>query len=204
MNERARSFEALARSRRSIRGFAPDPVPRETIFRLLEIACQAPSAHNRQPWRFVVLERGDRRDRLLEALGRRFLAAMEADGVTRPEAEMRLERSQQRLRDAPWLVLLCLTTREMDVYPDDERSQAEHTMAVQSAALAGGHLLLAAHAEGLASCWMCAPLFAPDTVREELALPMDWEPQAAILLGIPAEPGRARGRRPVDEVTLWK
>jgi F420 biosynthesis protein FbiB-like protein len=204
MNEGGGSFEALARGRRSIRSFATDPVPRESIARLLEIACQAPSAHNRQPWRFVVLERGEPRGRLLESLGRRFLAAMEADGVARPEAEMRLERSQQRLRDAPWLVVLCLTTREMDVYPDAERSRAEHTMAVQSAALAGGHLLLAAHAMGLASCWMCAPLFAPETIRAELGLPADWEPQAAILLGKPAEPGRARGRRPVDEVTLWK
>ncbi len=204
MNEGTISFEALARGRRSIRSFAPDPVPRETIGRLLEIACQAPSAHNRQPWRFVVLGRGEARVRLLEALGRRFLAAMEADGIARPEAERRLERSQQRLRDASWLVVLCLTTREMDVYPDDERSQAEHTMAVQSAALAAGHLLLAAQAEGLASCWMCAPLFAPDTVRGELGLPVDWEPQAAILLGKAAEPGVARGRRPADEVTLWK
>jgi nitroreductase len=77
-------------------------------------------------------------------------------------------------------------------------------MALQSCALAGGHLLLAAHASGLGACWMCAPLFAPDVVRQALALPNDWEPQAAIVLGYPAESGEARGRKPVDEVTLWR
>lgn len=42
-------------SRKSIRGFKPDPVPKETIARILETACRAPSAMNTQPWEFVVL-----------------------------------------------------------------------------------------------------------------------------------------------------
>lgn len=198
------SFEALARTRRSIRRFRPDPVPQEVIRRLLEVACQAPSAHNRQPWRFVALGGGEGRRRLVEALSERFTSDMEADGVPRPEAERRLARSQERLRDAAWVVVLCMTTLEMDTYPDAKRAEAEQTMAVQSAALAGGNLLLAAHAEGLGACWMCAPLFAPEIVRQTLDLPADWAPQAAILLGTPGEPGVARGRRPVDEVTLWR
>ena len=63
----------------------------------------------------------------------------------------------------------------------------EWLMAAQSTALALGNLLLAAHHEGLAACWMCAPLFAPDIVRDVLDLPADWEPQALITLGYPAE-----------------
>ncbi|HLB65648.1 MAG TPA: nitroreductase family protein [Anaerolineales bacterium] len=198
------AFEAFVRSRRSIRRFQGRPVSAEVVRRLLEVACQAPSAHNRQPWRFVVLERGENRRRLIEALSARFRSDLEADGVSEAEIARRLERSEERLRDAPWLVILCLTPEGMDAYPDAGRTEAERAMAAQSAALAGGHLLLAAHAEGLGACWMCAPLFAVEIVRRALDLPRDWEPQAAILLGFPAEAGREKGRRSAEEVTLWR
>jgi F420 biosynthesis protein FbiB-like protein len=197
-------FEAFVRSRRSIRRFQRGEVSREAVQRLLDIACQAPSAHNRQPWRFVVLERGERRRKLIESLSARLRSDLQADGVPAAEIERRMDRSRERLSAPPWLVVLCSTTQGMDSYPDPERTEAEHTMAVQSAALAGGHLLLAAHAEGLGACWMCAPLFAPETVRRSLDLPAGWEPQAAILLGIPDEPGRGKTRRPAEEVTLWR
>jgi F420 biosynthesis protein FbiB-like protein len=189
------AFEAFVRSRRSIRRFQAQPVSVEVVRRLLEVACQAPSAHNRQPWRFVVLERGENRRRFTD---------LEADGVSEAEIARRLERSEERLRDAPWLVILCLTPEGMDAYPDAGRTEAERAMAAQSAALAGGNLLLAAHAEGLGACWMCAPLFAVEIVRRALDLPRDWEPQAAILLGFPAEAGREKGRRSAEEVTLWR
>ena len=44
------------KSRRSIRRFKPDPVPRDLILKVLDIARYAPSAHNSQPWRFIVVE----------------------------------------------------------------------------------------------------------------------------------------------------
>ena len=47
--------EAIAR-RRSIRNFKDTPIPRESIEKLLAAAVLAPSAKNRQPWRFVVLQ----------------------------------------------------------------------------------------------------------------------------------------------------
>jgi F420 biosynthesis protein FbiB-like protein len=197
-------FGAFLRGRRSIRRFRPEDVPRDLVRELLDAACQAPSAHNRQPWRFVALERGEARRDLVDALSRRFRRDLEADGIPADEVDRRLTRSQERLGGAPWLIVLCLSAREMDVYPDPVRRQAEREMALQSCALAGGHLLLAAHASGLGACWMCAPLFAPEVVRQTLTLPDDWEPQAAIALGYPAEPGAARGRKPVDEVTLWR
>lgn len=198
------TFSALVRGRRSIRRFEARPVAREVIRLLLETACQAPSAHNRQPWRFAVVGRGEKRLRLVDALSGRYRSDLEADAVPEPEIARRLARSRERLEEAPWLVVLCLTAQGMDEYPDPVRKEAEHTMAVQSAALAGGHLLLAAHAEGLGACWMCAPLFAPETVCQALDLPKEWEPQAAILIGHPGETGHARERRAADEVTLWR
>lgn len=43
------------RSRKSIRGFKPDPVPREVLEQILDLARRAPSTMNTQPWEFVVL-----------------------------------------------------------------------------------------------------------------------------------------------------
>lgn len=74
-------------------------------------------------------------------------------------------------------------------------------MAVQSVAMAGQNLLLAAHAHGLGACWMCAPLFCPDVVRSALSLPIDWEPQGLITLGNPAQ-SRSKTRRKLDDVRM--
>ena len=80
------------------------------------------------------------------------------------------------------------------------RAAAERAMAMQGTAMAMQNMLLLAHAEGLAACWMCAPLFCPDAVRAALDLPADWEPQALLTLGHPAAPGRQRERRPIAEI----
>ena len=92
----------------------------------------------------------------------------------------------------------------MDRYPDDKRNAAEHTMAVQSTALAAQNLLLAAHNEGLGACWICAPLFCPDVVVKTLDLPPGWEPQALITLGYPAAPARESTRQPLETRVIWR
>ena len=76
-------------------------------------------------------------------------------------------------------------------------------MAVQGAAMAVQNLLLAAHAEGVGTCWMCAPLFCPDVVRETLKLPLDWQPQGLITMGYPAQE-REKTRRPLQESVVWR
>jgi nitroreductase len=75
-------------------------------------------------------------------------------------------------------------------------------MAVQGTAMASQNLLLAAHAEGLAACWMCAPLFCPDVVRGALGVADHWQPQGLIALGIAADAGRDRPRRPMGDFVV--
>jgi F420 biosynthesis protein FbiB-like protein len=184
------------RARRSVRRYRADPPPRALIDAALEAAGWAPSAHNRQPWRFAVLATRAARERLATAMGARLQADRLADGDP-PEAVARdVARSRARLTGAPWVVVACLSMADMDRYPDARRAQAERTMASQSTALALQNLLLAAHALGLGSCWLCAPLFCPDTVQATLGLPADWEPQALVTLGWPAET-RTTERMPV-------
>jgi coenzyme F420-0:L-glutamate ligase / coenzyme F420-1:gamma-L-glutamate ligase len=191
------------RSRRSVRRFQPDVVPPDTINRILETALWAPSAHNRQPWRFVVVQNEEGKVRLAGSMATDFQRDLLRDGLPNEEVERQVERSRQRILEAPVVIVLCLDAAELDNYPDPDRSQAEYIMAVQSVAMAGGVLMLAAHANGLGSVWMCAPLFAPASVVRALDLPSSWKPQGMVLAGYPARFPGPRPRRPLSEVARF-
>lgn len=190
-------------TRRSIRRYTDQPVPDDTISTLLSAAVWAPSAHNRQPWRFVVISTPEVKLNLAEAMGLRLRADLTADGLPPAQIDKDVSRSQSRISRAPLLILLCLTMEDMDRYPDGRRQRSEEVMAIQSTAMAGENLLLAAHSLGLAGCWLCAPLFCPDTVRNVLALPETWQPQGIITLGYAAEE-RAKDRLPLETRVVYR
>ena len=199
----AAALHQAIRDRRSVRRYTAEPLAAEVVERLLAAAAWAPSAHNGQPWRFAVLTAAADRDRLARAMGERLRADRLADGEPAAVVEADAARSYARLTGAPVVVVVCLTLADMDRYPDLRRGNAERLMAVQSAAMAVQNLLLAAHAEGLGACWMCAPLFCPDSVQSALGVPADWEPQALVTLGWPAGRGKPASRRPLAEVVRW-
>lgn len=190
-------------SRRSVRRFKPDPIADETLQCLIETAAWAPSAHNRQPWRFIVLASLESRQRLAGEMGAKLQADLLKDGLPTEQAHAQMLRSQERILQAPAAILLCQDTLQGDVYPDPPRQQAEFMMGMQSVALAGGYLLLAAHALGLGAVWMCAPLFAQESARHSLNLPSTWAPQALILLGYPSRPSRPRSRLSLSEIARF-
>ncbi len=198
----ARVILDLVYSRRSIRRYQQVPVPREVIAELLEAARWAPSAHNRQPWRFAVIEEVETKRALAKAMGERLRADLEQDGARPDVIGAEVSRSYARIVDAPAAIVACVTMRDMDEYTDTRRKKAEWTMAVQSVAMAVQNLLLAAHAYGLGACWMCAPLFVTDTVREVLGLEPDWEPQALITIGYPAET-KTKTRAPLEAIVRY-
>ena len=194
-------LEAIC-SRRAIRHYTDQPVSRGQIETLLNAACWAPSAHNRQPWRFAVLTDFADKDRLARAMGDRLRRDRAADGDPPVSIERDVARSYARITGAPVVIVVCLSMVDMDVYPDKGRSDAERTMAVQSVSMAAQNLWLAAHSEGLAACWLCSPLFVPDLVRKILTLPPDWDPLGLMTLGYPAEE-REKTRQPVAGKTIW-
>jgi F420 biosynthesis protein FbiB-like protein len=197
------SLHTLLTSRHSIRRYRADPVPGDIVQRLVQAASAAPSAHNRQPWRYVVVDEAAAKARLATAMGQRLAEDRSRDGDDAAAIRLDVGRSFARITGAPVVILVCLTLGEMDAYPDPKRREAEFLMAVQSTAMATQNLLLAAHAEGLGACWMCAPLFCPETVRAALVLPADWHPQGLITLGYPEPAGKARGRKPHADILLF-
>lgn len=130
-----------------------------------------------------------------------FQQDLEADSLSAAEIKIKVSRSRDRIISAPVVIVLCLDMSDMDNYPDTRRNKAEYIMATQSVANAGMQLLLAAHAEGLGSVWVCSPLFAQETVQTVLELPKSWEPQAMYFLGQPIEIPNPRERKPIKEIS---
>ena len=190
---------AILRSRRSIRHYLQSQPSDATLQRIFASVAQAPSAHNRQPWRFVVVADRDLKARLAAAMGARLAADRRRDGDPEPAIAADVERSFQRITSAPVVIIVAMTLSEMDRYPDEARARAEWLMAVQSTAMAGQNLLLAAAAEGLGACWMCAPLFCESDVKHALSLPPEWDVQGLVTLGYAARPAPIKPRKRVAD-----
>lgn len=183
--------------RRSVRKFEPKPVPHELVEEVLVAAGWAPSAHNAQPWRFIVLEDAAAKRGLAEAMAKAWAADITQAGVSVEAGKFKLR--VERFAAAPVLILGCISMEDMIEQPDAESQGAERDLAVQSLGAAIQNLLLAAHDVGLGACWFCAPAFCKDTVREALGIPGDVEPQALIALGYPAEEPAAPPRKALGE-----
>jgi coenzyme F420-0:L-glutamate ligase/coenzyme F420-1:gamma-L-glutamate ligase len=190
-------LHAFLRTRRSIRRFKPDAIPASVIERMLLTATHAPSAHNMQPWRFVKIQEPVNKAKLGDVFTNKMREDMLKSGEGENEIAARVARTRNRLDQAPLVILLC---REIDCVKS--KSHEEIAMAIQSVALAGLQLLLAAHAEGLGGVWICWPLFARFETNTALALPESWEPQALFFIGYPDEAPTRRESKTLEEVLL--
>lgn len=193
-------------TRRSIRRYTTQPVPPELIDQILGAAIWAPSAHNRQPWRFAVVTTPVIKTKLADAMGNRLRADRLRDGDRAEEVDRDVARSHDRIVAAPAVIVACLSMTDMDHYPDDRRAAFERTLAIQSVAASIENMLLTATALGLGACWMCAPLFCPDIVRAALDLPDDWEAQALLTIGpqAPANEGKPKDRIDFRQQTIYR
>jgi len=186
---------AFLEARRSIRAFTDEPVDQIVLDRLVEAACLAPAPHHSRPWRFVTVTTAGAKTALAVGMGERWRHDLLADGVDRARVDELVTASHDKLIAAPALVVGCLTWDGLDRYPDDTRRRAEWGMALLSLGAGVENLMLAAADVGLASCWVAAPIFCPETARDALDLPAEWLPHALVLVGR-ADPTYAPRERP--------
>lgn len=192
------ALNAFLRSRRSIRKFGPEAVPDELLREIIETAAHAPSAHGMQPWRFAVVADPEARARLGAGLTARMRADMQAENAPETETRQRVERSLRRIDEAPAIVVLCRDSGAVRV-----EHPAEEKMGTQSLAMAGLQLMLAAHAHGIGSVWICWPLYAQSETRQALNLPESWQPEGMIFLGYAAERPRPKNLATFEDVALF-
>lgn len=158
--------------RYSVRSYRPDPVDEQTLTSVLEAARLAPTAANRQPFRVLVIYTSGR------------------------EAELRRVYGREWFVQPPLIVCFCAVADEAWRRLDG-KSYGE-----VDAAIAMDHLVLAATAAGLGTCWVAA--FDPAAAREVLGLPDGVEPVAFTPLGYPADAPRPKKRRPLAEIVKYE
>lgn len=185
-----------------MRKYQDRAVTREQLEQILEAARWAPSPHGRQPWRFVVLTRDDLKQLLADHMAATWRSNLEMDGQTEEIVSIRLEKSRQRIQQAPALIIPCLYLADMDHYPDPQRQADETIMSIQSLGAAVQNMLLMAYDLGLDGGWMCAPLFCPEVVCETLELDKALVPHALITVGYAAADPKRRERLPLHDLIV--
>lgn len=175
-------FSELVRQRFSCRNYKPDPVPNEMIEKILEAARLAPSACNRQPWRFIVA---------LDPVIRRKLAE---DGIL-PGLGMTW------LADVPVILVLGLKKGLFTHKLAPLVSGVDYSML--DIGIAGEHAILQAAEFGLGTCWI--GWIDQKNTRRILDWPLEIIPQAFIAVGWPQSPPENRTPRlDTHEIIQWK
>lgn len=163
-------FFEVIESRRSVRSYKSDPVEEEKLDLILKAGAAAPTACNYQPFRVLVIPTAGR------------------------EAELRKIYDKAWFAAAPLVLLVC-------ALPGSAWSRRDgKSYADVDATIAMDHMILAAAAQGLGSCWIAN--FDPSAARELLGLEPGWEPLALTPIGYPAEAPQARPRKGIGELAL--
>jgi nitroreductase len=206
------TLHELMAARRSVRRFRADVPDRALIESVLESAVTAPSASNKQPWRFFVVKNRETIARMAAAVR----AAVDRVAVA---VEPAFEPSFRAYGDyftrfehaplvivpiyRPLTVLSNLTGPRLGA-DDRERVHAmERDSGLIGTSLALQNLLLAAHAAGLGASGMTGPLVAADAIREILHVPASWHIVALVPVGYADEAPPPTRRKPAPQVTDW-
>lgn len=174
-------FRDLVLWRRDVRRFRRDPVDPDLVLSLLELACRAPSVGHSQPWRFVLVERAERR----EAVRASFVRAnTEALGGYSGEERGRYARLKLEGFDAAPVQLAVFADEETEAGAGLGRQTMPETL--RYSVVGAIHTLwLAARAEGLGLGWIS--ILEPEIVTKALDVPGGWALVAYLCLGWPEE-----------------
>ena len=191
-------FEDAVAARRSVRSFDHKPVPRAAVERAIGLAVQAPAPHHSSPWRFSLIDGPEEKAALSAAMGAAWRTDLRGDGLSEPKIEAILGRSHGLLTGAPLLTVCSVDMSKAHDYPDERRRLAEWSLFAHSTGAALQTYMVALREEGIASCWISAPVFCRDVVKAELSLPSATEPQALVLAGYASADHSFRPRPPAD------
>ncbi|MCK9459120.1 MAG: nitroreductase family protein [Proteobacteria bacterium] len=200
------SLLGILRRRRSIRRFTPEKVDAIVLDRILEAVRWAPSAGNRQAYRFIVVTCPETIRAMAEAVGRESVRISgEVRGDLAEDIAAYMDNFVHFSR-AP-IVVVPIYRMGVDLLQAATeggtvaRSQASGDLdALSSICAAITHLLLSTDAAGLGACWMTGPLIAKSALREAVSVPNGWEIAAIIPIGHPAEIPEAPPRRPLRQL----
>jgi nitroreductase len=166
-------LEDAIRTRRTHKAYVPEPIDRETLDELFELARWAPNHHLTNPWRFRVV-------------GPRALERLKA-ALDDPVAAAKLDRT-------PTLVVVSATQT------GDAVGNEEDLLATGTAAFI---VLLAAHGRGLGGYWRTPAILRTPAGRAAVRVPDDERVLGLLHLGRPRQEPRTPERAPVDDITVY-
>ena len=169
-------FYEVIKTRRSIRSYSPEPIPEDKLRRVLEAARIAPSGANRQPWKFIVVRDEDLKKKVAEACNH-----------------------QTFISEAPVVIVAC--GRNIGYNRGGYMGSLSMVMDVT---IAMTHLILAARAEGLGTCWIGA--FNNDELKKVLDIPPEYNVVAITPLGYPKGEAftSSMSRKSLEEIVCYE
>ena len=188
---------ATIRDRRSTRQFLDRPVSEEDVETILQAANQAPSAHNQQSWRFVILK-GEKKEGLVELINAK------AGDFPKPSSTL-LRLASRSIHSAPVVIAVAntgeLISRGGVLFNIQDGPAADffRIMEIQSSAAAVQNLLLAATALGLGTVWLGVLVLIKDEVLEFVGEPKG-EFMAVIPVGYPAMASQGPKKKTLNAV----
>jgi len=166
-------YEAI-NERTSVRSYISEPVEEEKLKRILDAARLAPSGKNGQPWTFIIVRDEETRKKLVPAC-----------------------KGQEFIAQAPVVIVAC--GREELAY---KKMGGYWNSLPVDIGIALEHLMLAAAAEGLGTCWIGA--FYEEEVKKLLSIPEDVKVIALTPVGYPAGEKQRRPRKSLEEVVMYE
>ncbi|PKN75035.1 MAG: nitroreductase family protein [Candidatus Cloacimonetes bacterium HGW-Cloacimonetes-2] len=181
------NIKEIINVRKSTRNFLPDPVPQEILEEILEAGRLAPSAQNRQPWRYLVFNDNRKIRELAKNCGLIGL-------------------SNFFIKEAPLVIIACAETKSNVRINNQDYYLVDTAISFQQ-------MILTATAHGLGTCWMAA--FSEKTLSKYLQLPPSWRIVAISPFGYPAEKkslyskalsalAKSKDRLPMDKIVTYK
>lgn len=163
-------FEVITK-RFSVRSYKPDMVEADKLMKILETACQAPTACNLQAFRILVMKTDENREVLKKVYPREWFI------------------------EAPYVLAVCSIPEESWTRSDGKNYSDVDTAIVMD------HIVLAAAALGLGTCWIGA--FNSQAAREAFCLDKKMDPIVLTPLGYPAETRTNKRRKPVGDLVTF-
>jgi nitroreductase len=200
---RTLSVKEAALTRRSIRKFKPQPVPREHLEEILSLALKAPSSSNLQPWRVVVVQEPELKERLREAANNQAqVSSAPAVLVVYSDMKDTLEHIEDTMHsgfsEEQKQTRATNTRKAWEARTEEERE----TFGRGQAYILLGYLVLIARSFGYDTVPMGG--FITAKVKGLLELPEHVAIAALLPIGIADEEGRAHHRHDLRRVVTWK
>jgi nitroreductase len=196
MQDQRVSFLEFVKTRRSVRKFKPDPIPEEHVTQMLEAARQAPTAGNRQPWKFLII-----RDPATIAAMKQMCISLRTKSRTDEKEYTPAEMEELRKKIKAYYDDFFSAPLYIAVLTDSNAPYAHYN--VHDGALAAGYLCLAALALGYGTVYTTESIYESAT-REACHIPDRYERVCTVPVGIPDDQKEPPQKKNLEDLVVYE